>query len=130
MEVYWTISTHLKTPVQEILHCVFADDGIERVIYLKVFEENTIFGLNRSKLKAAHPVNYFPEFLGKNIKNCPPSKLFLFSSLQLSILYRGGNNTIRLSLFAVTYLNFHDLTDVLWLLWAIMGLNLLIGRYH
>ena len=32
-------------------------------------------------LEAAHPVNYFPQFLGKNIKNCPPSKLFLFTSL-------------------------------------------------
>ena len=31
--VCWTISTHLNTPVQEILHCVFADDGIERVMY-------------------------------------------------------------------------------------------------
>ena len=33
------------------------------------------------KLKAAHPVNYFSGFSGKNIKNCPPSKLFLFTSL-------------------------------------------------
>ena len=33
------------------------------------------------KLQAVHPVNYFPYFLGKNIKNCPPSKLFLFTSL-------------------------------------------------
>ena len=33
------------------------------------------------KLKTAHPVNYFPGFLGKNIKNYPPSKLFLFTLL-------------------------------------------------
>ena len=32
-------------------------------------------------MKAAHPVNYFPGFLGKIIKNYPPSKLFLFTSL-------------------------------------------------
>ena len=31
----------------------------------------------------AHPVNYFPGILGRNIKNCPPSKLFLFTSLLL-----------------------------------------------
>ena len=29
------------------------------------------------KLKAAHPVNYYPSFFGKNIKSCPPSKCFL-----------------------------------------------------
>ena len=33
------------------------------------------------KLNAAHPVNYFPGVLGKNIENCPPSKLFLFTSI-------------------------------------------------
>ena len=38
-------------------------------------------GLGRSKLKAAHPVNYFPWVLGKNIENFPPSKLLLFTSL-------------------------------------------------
>ena len=35
--------------------------------------------LRRSKLRAAHPVNYFPGFWGKNVKNCQPSKLFLFT---------------------------------------------------
>ena len=44
-------------------------------------------GLWRSKLKTAHLVNYFPGFLGKNIKNCPPSKLFLFTSLVGAQLY-------------------------------------------
>ena len=38
-------------------------------------------GLGRSKLKADHPVNYFPGFLGKNIENCKPTKLFFFTSL-------------------------------------------------
>ena len=28
-------------------------------------------GKSAQKSKAAHPVNYFPGFLGKNIKNCP-----------------------------------------------------------
>ena len=37
-------------------------------------------GTSAQKSKAAHPVNYFPGFLGKNIKNCPPS-LLLFTSL-------------------------------------------------
>ena len=36
-------------------------------------------------LKAAHPVNYFPGFLGKNMKNCPQSKLLLFTSLLLLV---------------------------------------------
>ena len=36
------------------------------------------------QLKAAHPVNYFSRFLGKNIKFCPPSKLFLFTSLEVN----------------------------------------------
>ena len=39
------------------------------------------FGLGYLKLKAAQPVNYFPRFLGKNIKDYPPSKLFSFTSL-------------------------------------------------
>ena len=30
-------------------------------------------GFGRSKLKTAHPVNYFPRLLGKKIKFCPPS---------------------------------------------------------
>ena len=37
---------------------------------------------DNQKLKFAHPFNYFPGFLGKNIKNYPPSKLFLFTSLK------------------------------------------------
>ena len=32
-------------------------------------------------MKAAHAVNYFPGFLGKKIKDCPPCYLFLFTSL-------------------------------------------------
>ena len=52
------------------------------VTHLKVSREKTHYlGKSAQKSKAAHPVNYFPGFLGKNIKNCPPSKLFLFTSL-------------------------------------------------
>ena len=47
-------------------------------------------GLGYSKLKAAHPVNYFPRFLAKNVKNYPPSKLFLFTSLQGKHICRVG----------------------------------------
>ena len=36
-----------------------------------------VLGLGHSKLKDAHPVNHFPGFWGKNIKNCPPSKLIV-----------------------------------------------------
>ena len=48
----------------------------------KFFLEDTL-GYGVQKLMAAHPVNYFPGFLGINIKNCPPSKLFLFTSLSI-----------------------------------------------
>ena len=53
--------------------------------FLKVFRKTHYLGLVRSKLKAPNPVNYFPGFLGKHIKNCPPSKLFLFTSLSLYV---------------------------------------------
>ena len=54
--------------------------------YISKFSgKNTLFGIERSNSKAALPVNYFCGFLGKNIKNCPPSKLFLFTSLSCSI---------------------------------------------
>ena len=63
-----------------LTHAVLADDSFGRVTYLKVTEENNLsYGAQR--LKAVHPVNYFPGFLGRNIKNCSPSKLFLFTSL-------------------------------------------------
>ena len=53
---------------------------------LKVSPGKTHYlGLGCSKLKAAHPMNYFPGFLGKNLKNCPSSKLFLFTSLPQSL---------------------------------------------
>ena len=35
-------ATHLKTPIHEILHCVLADDGIERVTHLKVSRGNAL----------------------------------------------------------------------------------------
>ena len=48
-------------------------------------------GLGHSKFKAAHSVNIFLDYLGKNIKNCPPSKLFLFTSLVDIVNYIQGN---------------------------------------
>ena len=48
--------------------------------YFSEFPGKTHYlGLVRSKLKVEHPVNYFPGFLGKNIKNCLCTKLFLTS---------------------------------------------------
>ena len=47
--------THLKTPVHEILRCVLADiNSTERVIYLEV-SENTLFGLDCSKIESWPP---------------------------------------------------------------------------
>ena len=54
-----------------------------------------------SKLRAARPVNYFPEFLGKNIKNCPPSKLFLFASPGQSQVIA---NNISYQLFTIVFM--------------------------
>ena len=45
------------------------------------------------KLKAVHPANYFPGFLGRNIKNCPHSKLFLFTSLGMKVIYQGQKSS-------------------------------------
>ena len=61
------------TPVHEILHCALAD---ERVIYLKVSRENTLFGLDCSKSEGCPPSWLFSR-VGKNIKNYPSSNLFL-----------------------------------------------------
>ena len=52
------------------------DNKGKRATFLKVSGKTHYLGLGNSKLKAAHPVNYFSGFWGKNIKNCPPSKLF------------------------------------------------------
>ena len=50
--------------------------------YLKVSGGKTHYlSYSAQKLKAVHPVKYFPRFLGKNIKKRPPSKLFLFTSM-------------------------------------------------
>ena len=64
-------------------YCLLTIDSEFKGPYFLEFQGNTYYlGLGCSKLKAAHPVNYFPGFLGmKNIKTCPPSKLFLFTSL-------------------------------------------------
>ena len=56
--------------------------------YLKLTEESIHnLGYGAQKLKTAHPVTYFPGFLGRNIKNCPPIKLFLFTSLLEASLF-------------------------------------------
>ena len=63
-------------------YCVLANDSIEFTgRYFSKFPGKTHYSLGHSKMKAAHPVNYFPGILGKNVKNYPPSKLFLFTSL-------------------------------------------------
>ena len=74
IKVCWTITTHLKTPVHEILYCEFVDDGNRKCDISQSFRRKKTHYLGHSaqKLKAAHPVNYFPGFLGKNIKNYPP----------------------------------------------------------
>ena len=38
-------------------------------------------GWSAQTLRVAHPVNYLPGFLGKNITDCPPIKIFIFTSL-------------------------------------------------
>ena len=59
-------------------YSVLAKDSTElKNNIFEVSRKSHYLGLGPSNLKAAHPVNYFPAFLGKNIKNCPPSKLFL-----------------------------------------------------
>ena len=56
--------------------------AIKKVIYLEVSREKHINWVRAlKKLKVALPVNDFPGFWDKNIKTCPPSKLFLFTSL-------------------------------------------------
>ena len=62
-------------------YCVLANDNIEfKERHFSTFPY--YLGLGRSKSKAVHPVDYFPGFLGKNIKNSPTSKLFLITSLR------------------------------------------------
>ena len=58
-----------KTPNLEILYCVLADDSIEKGYFSKFLKKTHYMSLGCSKLKIAHPVNYFPGFLGKNIKS-------------------------------------------------------------
>ena len=52
-----------------------------KAVFLKVSRENTLFGCKVLEIEGAYPINYFPGFLVKNIKNCTPSKSFLFTSL-------------------------------------------------
>ena len=77
------ITTHLITPVHEVLlFCVLTDNSIKRATSLKVFWGKINYLLQGTqKLKVAHSVNYFPRFFGKNIKNFPPSKFILFTSM-------------------------------------------------
>ena len=66
-------------------------DSTEIVTYLKSSQnfrgKTHNLGWAAQKLKLAHPDNYFPGFLTKNIKNYKPSKLFLFTSL-CSLLHK------------------------------------------
>ena len=53
-----------------------------RVSYNPYFLAKILFlCYGAQKFISAHPVNYFPRVLGKNIETCPPGKLFLFTSL-------------------------------------------------
>ena len=82
LKVCWTISTHLKTPAYEILHCVLAVDGIEKVAHLKISGRKYFIWVRALKnWRLPTQLIIFLEFLGKNIKSCPPSKIFLFTSL-------------------------------------------------
>ena len=49
--------------------------------FSKFPRKTNYLSLECSKLSAAHPVNYFSWFLGKNVQNCPLSKLFIFTPL-------------------------------------------------
>ena len=43
--VRWALSIHLKNPVHEILHCVLADDGIQKLYSMdKITKGNALFG--------------------------------------------------------------------------------------
>ena len=66
--------------------CANGDEADFTYVQTQKTQSLYYLGLGRLKLKAAHPVNYFHGFWGKNIKNCPPSKLFLFTSLITLVL--------------------------------------------
>ena len=72
---------------------MIANDSIEfnGRHFSKFLGKHIFWGLGCSKLKAAHLVTYFHWFLGKNIKNCPPSKLFLFIPPCNVLTIRGPN---------------------------------------
>ena len=68
-----------------------------RVIYARFSEfprKNIILVRTLKKLEAAHPVNYFSGVLGNKIRNCPPSKLFLFTSLWFTVFCYGLGEVI------------------------------------
>ena len=71
--------TCLITRVYKILYYALASDSIDKGKMLNIYRQKAYY--LGSKLNAAHQVNYFRGFLGKNIENCPPSKLLLFTSL-------------------------------------------------
>ena len=81
---------------------VLANDSIafKSVIFLKVSGENTLFVLRALKLKSTHPVNYFPGFLGKNIKNFPPRNYsYLPPCLKETLEYVTGNDSFCNTLY-------------------------------
>ena len=80
--------------------CALVNNSIE----IKGRHSQSFQGLGCSKLKAAHSVNHFLGFLGKNVKNGPPSKLFLFTFLII------GNCQYLLQLFIFhVYFDFLDI---------------------
>ena len=91
-------------------------------------------GLGHSKLKAVHPVNYFSGFLGKNIKNCPPSKLFLFTSLVPLNSHDNSkqqNRTLSCSyicIYQIEWVNLRGHLDLFHSKWCLLFVRLLQGR--
>ena len=80
---------------------VLATNSIEfkRWNFPKFLGKIHYLGVGPSKLKAFPPVNYFPGFLGKNSKNCPPSKFIL--------IYLNSKNCPPSNLFLFTSLLFY-----------------------
>ena len=87
LSIPWSIVKHQQHSSRLLLmkfYCVSAndnDDSIEfkgRMQFSKFPVKTHYLALGRSKVKAAHSVNYYSWILGQTIKNCPTIKLYLF----------------------------------------------------
>ena len=81
-------------------YCVLTNDsiGLKGQHFSKFPGKTHYLGLGRSKFKAANLVNCFPWFWGKNIKKCPFTQLFLFTSLKQRCSHRKAMGRVPLSL--------------------------------